>query len=77
MSSTPLRNRFSVRQVALTILLASGTVFFVSCTAQDEETRKTSEAGGTIPWNRPAGWEGGGALGSQMQQMQGQSGANF
>ena len=34
---------------ALTILLSS-------CAAQDEESRKTSEAGGTIPWNKPAGW---------------------
>ena len=25
----------------------------------------------TIPWNRPAKWEGGGALGSQMGAMRG------
>lgn len=72
-----MSNKISLRQVLLTILLASGAVLFTSCASQDEESRKTSEAGGTIPWNRPAGWEGGGALGSQMQQMQGQSGANF
>lgn len=25
----------------------------------------------TIPWNRPAKWEGGGVLGSQMNSMRG------
>jgi hypothetical protein len=25
----------------------------------------------TIPWNRPASWEGGGALGSQLGAMRG------
>jgi len=48
-----------------------------ACAPQDEQSRTTQEAGGTIPWNRPASWEGGGALGSQMSQMNQGSGANF
>ena len=55
---------------ALTILLSS-------CAAQDEESRKTSEAGGTIPWNKPAGWEGPGVLGSQLSQAQGGGSGGF
>jgi|GEM_PF-1162885 len=47
------------------------TIFVSSCAPQDEESRRTSEAGGTIPWNRPAGWEGPGVLGSQLSQQQG------
>ncbi|HET7238115.1 MAG TPA: hypothetical protein VFI76_03770 [Terrimicrobiaceae bacterium] len=35
--------------------------------AQDEERRAAQEAGGTIPWNRPATWEGPGMLGTQIQ----------
>jgi hypothetical protein len=37
------------------------------CASRDEERRAAMEAGGTIPWNRPASWEGQGALGLQMQ----------
>ncbi len=39
------------------------------------ETPPASEASqrglSTIPWNRPAKWEGGGVLGSQMGAMRG------
>ena len=74
-SSKPLRNkpnRSFTHRAAFAALFAFGMFSLASCAPMDEEGRKTSEAGGTIPWNRPAGWEGGGALGSQMQQMQGQ-----
>ena len=41
-----------------------------SCaSSQDDEARATQQAGGTIPWNKPEKWEGGGALGSQMNQF--------
>lgn len=47
----------------------------VSC-ATDSETyraqqdyRAEQEAGGSLPWNRPASWEGAGAIGSQMNQF--------
>lgn len=42
----------------------------IGCAAPDEERRAAQEAGGTIPWNRPATWEGGGMLGSQFQGTQ-------
>jgi hypothetical protein len=38
-------------------------------------SESTGASGGrqvsSIPWNRPAKWEGGGVLGSQMSSMQG------
>jgi len=57
--------------------LCAMTLLFSSCAQQDEEARKSSEAGGTIPWNKPAGWEGPGVLGSQMSQMQGGGSNSF
>jgi hypothetical protein len=36
------------------------------CAAPDDERRSAMEAGGSLPWNRPAQWETG-ALGVQMQ----------
>jgi hypothetical protein len=38
----------------------------VGC-AQDETRRAEQEAGGTLPWNRPASWEGPGMLGGAIQ----------
>lgn len=60
----------------LFVIAVSGilTVTLTSCAPQDDQARATHEAGGTIPWNRPAGWEGPGVLGSQMSQMQGGGG---
>lgn len=57
-------------------LLACATLCVVAfalgaCAPQSEEARATSEAGGTLPWNKPERWEGPGVLGSQMSQMQG------
>ncbi|MET0253404.1 MAG: hypothetical protein ABW214_05180 [Terrimicrobiaceae bacterium] len=37
------------------------------CASRDEERRAEMEAGGTLPWNRPASWEGGGMLGTHIQ----------
>lgn len=53
----------------LVVLLCGLTLGLNSCAPQTDEQRTTQEAGGTLPWNRPASWEGGGALGSQMNQM--------
>ncbi|MBN8710654.1 MAG: hypothetical protein BGO12_16495 [Verrucomicrobia bacterium 61-8] len=39
------------------------------CAPMSDEDRTAQEAGGTVPWNKPQSWEGGGALGSQMQQF--------
>lgn len=35
------------------------------------ETDASRRGVSTIPWNRPAKWEGGGALGGQMGAMRG------
>lgn len=53
-------------------ILACSTIGLLlsSCAEQDEASRSTQAAGGTVPWNRPEKWEGGGVLGSQMQQGQ-------
>jgi hypothetical protein len=62
-----------MRGIVGTLFLAFA-VSLSSCAPQDDEARRTSEAGGTIPWNKPAGWEGPGVLGSQISQQQGGSG---
>jgi hypothetical protein len=49
--------------------LASLVVVALTGCATDEAYRTEQEAGGTLPWNRPASWEGPGALGSQMNQF--------
>jgi len=50
------------------VLAAFATLGLSGC-AKDEGYRTEQEAGGTLPWNRPASWEGPGALGSQMNQF--------
>lgn len=65
-----------MRFCAVAAALALVTLL-TSCAPQDEATRTTNEAGGTVPWNKPASWEGPGVLGSQMSQMQGGSGGGF
>lgn len=42
------------------------------CSATAPPRSEASERGlTTLPWNRPAKWEGGGVLGSQMNAMRG------
>jgi hypothetical protein len=65
------------RVLAALVLLAVLGIGLEGCAPQSEEARSTQEAGGTIPWNRPSSWEGGGALGSQMSQRNQGSGSNF
>ena len=38
------------------------------CAGTEDTSRPTVS---TIPWNRPAKWEGGGVLGGQMSAMRG------
>jgi hypothetical protein len=49
------------RTIGLLLALCLG-----GCVAPDDERRSAMEAGGSLPWNRPAQWETG-ALGVQMQ----------
>jgi len=51
------------------MVLAAFAALGLSGCANDEGYRTEQEAGGTLPWNRPASWEGPGALGSQMNQF--------
>ncbi len=53
----------------LASLLAAIAVMVLTGCAKDEAYRTEQDAGGTLPWNRPASWEGPGALGSQMNQF--------
>ncbi|PAZ00305.1 MAG: hypothetical protein CAK90_06060 [Spartobacteria bacterium AMD-G4] len=48
-------------KISLLVLLAAA---LTGC-ATDNATSAHSE--GSLPWNRPASWEGAGALGSAMQ----------
>jgi hypothetical protein len=53
-------------------LLLISTLALTGCESTSESTSEASKRGlTTIPWNRPAKWEGGGVLGSQMGSMRG------
>jgi hypothetical protein len=52
--------------------LASLVPVLSGCETTAPPRSEASERGlSTIPWNRPAQWEGGGALGSQLGSMRG------
>jgi outer membrane biogenesis lipoprotein LolB len=46
-------------------LLALTAALLMGCAT--EGSQSTAHAEGSLPWNRPASWEGAGALGSAMQ----------
>lgn len=55
----------SRRKFFLPALLAMGCVLLISgCVTQDPNRARES----SIPWNRPASWEGPGVLGAGMPQ---------
>jgi PBP1b-binding outer membrane lipoprotein LpoB len=49
-------------KISLLILLAA---ILTGCATDDSQSAAHAE--GSLPWNRPAYWEGAGALGSAMQ----------
>lgn len=56
--------------IQLAAVLLAG--WLAGCETTPPPSSAASERGlTTIPWNRPAKWEGGGALGSQMGAMRG------
>jgi hypothetical protein len=60
------------RTALLLILSATILAALPGCEATTPPPSEASQRGlTTIPWNRPAKWEGGGALGSQMGAMRG------
>lgn len=52
------------------LLLIFGTILLLSgCqTAPEDSSTNSSAAISSIPWNKPAGWEGSGALGGFAPQ---------
>jgi hypothetical protein len=60
------------RPALLLILSATILAALPGCETTAPPPSEASQRGlTTIPWNRPAKWEGGGALGSQMGAMRG------
>ena len=54
------------------LLAAALLAFLAGCETTPPPRSEASERGlTTLPWNRPAKWEGGGVLGSQMNSMRG------
>lgn len=60
------------RRALLLLLPALLLVTLPGCETTAPPPSEAAQRGlSTIPWNRPAKWEGGGALGSQMGAMRG------
>jgi hypothetical protein len=59
-----------MKRLLLLALLAACGAGLTAC-ATTEDTASTRPGVSTIPWNRPAKWEGGGVLGGQMSAMRG------
>jgi hypothetical protein len=55
----------------LAILLATGLLAGLSGCASTADPATSRPGVSSIPWNRPAKWEGGGVLGGQMSAMRG------
>ena len=53
------------------VLLALALIAGLAGCATTEDTATSRPGVSTIPWNRPAKWEGGGVLGGQMNAMRG------
>lgn len=53
-------------------LVAAGCIWgLTGCQTSPPPSEASQRGLTTIPWNRPAKWEGGGMLGSQMSAMRG------
>lgn len=59
-----------MKRLLLLALLVTCGVGLTAC-ATTEDTSASRPGVSTIPWNRPAKWEGGGVLGGQMSAMRG------
>jgi len=51
------------------LLAIAIAVLAAGCASMENQTN-VEQAEGSIPWNRPAKWEGPGAMGSMMQGTQ-------
>ena len=55
----------------LLAFVAAGWAFTLTGCQTPPASEASQRGLSTIPWNRPAKWEGGGMLGSQMNAMRG------
>ena len=60
-----------MKRLLLAAFLAACISAGLTACAGTEETNTARPGVSTIPWNRPAKWEGGGVLGGQMSAMRG------
>jgi hypothetical protein len=60
-----------MRRLLLAALLAACAAANLTGCAGTEDPATARPGVSTIPWNRPAKWEGGGVLGGQMSAMRG------
>ncbi len=60
-----------MKRLLSAVLLAVCLVTGLAGCAGTEDTAASRPGVSTIPWNRPAKWEGGGVLGGQMSAMRG------
>lgn len=60
-----------MKRPLLAALLAAWLVAALAGCAGTEDPATSRPGVSTIPWNRPAKWEGGGVLGGQMSAMRG------
>ena len=59
-----------MKRLLLLVLLAACGAALTGC-ASTEDSTSSRPGTSTLPWNRPAKWEGGGVLGGQMNAMRG------
>lgn len=50
------------------LLLGFVLALLSGCATDNTDPAARHEPGSTLPWNRPASWEGPGVMGSMMQQ---------
>ena len=60
-----------MKRPLLAALLAACLAASLPSCAGTEDSATSRPGVSTIPWNRPAKWEGGGVLGGQMSAMRG------
>lgn len=60
-----------MKRLTLLALLAACVMAGLPGCAATEDRSAARPGVSTIPWNRPAKWEGGGVLGGQMSAMRG------
>ena len=60
-----------LRRRLLGLLMLAALGGLSSCQPAPETASPEGRGVSTLPWNRPASWEGGGMVGSQLSSMRG------